>query len=92
VLRGTNRGRSCGHNHCYLEPDEFGRQVGEPLGSPFCIAELKDEVLPLDITELAQTLSERLLTCLGHRGGGREGRTEPTNPVHWCRLLGLGPE
>ena len=74
-------------NHVHREPDQLGRQVGEPLCLPLRIAVLYDEVLALDIAEVVQTLPEGLQRWIGLREG-RAG-TEPTDPVHFRRQLSL---
>src|SRR5712691_2628277 len=68
----------------HLEPDQLGRQVGEPLFPPLRIAVLNDEVLALDIAEVAQPLPEGFQTWIGLPG---RARTEPTDPVHFPRWL-----
>ena len=42
----------------HLEPDQFGREVGEPLQLPLGQALLQDESLALHIAERAQPLQE----------------------------------
>ena len=69
VLGSAGRGGASCHNHVHLEPDQLGRQVGEPLVLPLRIAVLNDEVLALDIAEVAQTLPEGLQRWIGIRGG-----------------------
>ena len=91
MLGRADRGGSPGHNHLHLEPDQLGRQVGEPLRLALRIAVLDDDVLALDVAQVAQTLPEGLHTCWGRDGRG-ERRTEPTDPVHFRRLLCLGDE
>ena len=58
VLGRTDRGGSLGHNHVHWEPDQLGRLVAETLFAPLRIAVLNNDVLALDIAELAQPLLE----------------------------------
>jgi hypothetical protein len=58
VLGSTDRGGSLCHNHVHREPDQLGRLVTETLFAPLRIAVLQDEVLTLDVTEIAQRLLE----------------------------------
>jgi hypothetical protein len=60
VLRRTDRGDAPYHNHLHLEPDQFGRQVREPLVTPLGPAPFNNEVLTLDITKITQLLPEGL--------------------------------
>jgi hypothetical protein len=48
------------HNHIHFEPDQLGRQVGEPLVVPLRPTVLNDEVLTLNIAKLVQRLQEDL--------------------------------
>ena len=58
-MLGSTGPWSChGHNHVDLEPDQLGRHVAEPFLAPLRIAGLHDEVLALDIPEVAQCLQE----------------------------------
>ena len=41
-----------------FEPDQFARQPGEPLHPPVCGSVLDDDVLALDLSDLAQALPE----------------------------------
>jgi hypothetical protein len=67
----------------------IGRAAGrEPLVPPLRPAPLNNEILPLDIAEIAQSLPESLHRWTGLRG--RKARTEPTDPVHFRRLLRRG--
>src|SRR5207245_2873431 len=80
-------GRECasGHDDVYLETDELRREVREPLGPPLCISVLDDDVLALDVAELAQPLTERAI------GTGRS-LLETTYPGDLPRLLCLNGE
>jgi hypothetical protein len=89
VLGSADRGDAPCDNHVHLEPDQLGRQVAEPLETPLRIAVLNDEVLALDITEVAQTLPKGLQSRIGIDG---MAALESTDPVHFRRLLCLGCE
>ena len=65
--KGDRRGRVLGGKGCWgplryddirLELDQLGREVGEVLEPPLCIAVLQDEVLAFDIAERAHPLQE----------------------------------
>jgi hypothetical protein len=58
VLGRPDRVAAPRHDDVHLEPNQLGRQVGEPLVPPLRIPVLNDEVLALDVVELAQTLPE----------------------------------
>jgi hypothetical protein len=60
LLRGSRRTYAMGHDHVDLEEDEFGREIGEPLGPPVSPSLLDDDVLALDVPELAQPVPKRL--------------------------------
>jgi hypothetical protein len=53
---GTGCSGSLCHQHVHLEPGQLGRQIGETFLASLCIAVLQDEVLALDIAEVAQPL------------------------------------
>ena len=76
VLRCTDPGVAPYHNHLHLESNQLGRQVREPLVPPLRPAPLNNEVLTLDIAEIAQPLPEGL-----HRwtrlGGRKPGLSRP---------------
>src|SRR5262249_22989404 len=78
MLGSADSGSAHSHNHIHLEPDQLGREVGEPLLTPLRRAVLNDEVLALDIPEVAQFLPEGLQVGLGSRETGTG--IEPTNP------------
>jgi len=88
LLDRVDGGAAPGHNQVDVEPDQLGRQVAETFLASLGIAVLNDEVLALDIAEVVQTLPESLQTRIGVKGG-RAG-TEPTDPVHFRRLLRFG--
>ena len=68
MLGSKGRERPAGHDDVHLEPEQLGREVGEPLGLPLRISILDDDVLALDVAEVAQPLAERLTDVLA-RGG-----------------------
>ena len=47
-------------DHVNLEPDQLGREFRQALGLPLGGPELDDEVLALDVAELAKPLAEGL--------------------------------
>ena len=49
-----------GDDHIDLETHEFGRKVGKAIGISLRISILNDNVFPLHVAKLAQTLPERL--------------------------------
>ena len=67
VAVGTTR-----DDDVYLETHQFGRERGEAIEFPLCISILNDNVFPLHVPKLAQTLPE----CLdAGRDSGRGGST-----------------
>jgi hypothetical protein len=56
----------CWASRCYddvnFDPDQLGREVGEPIKLSLCKSVLNDNVFPLDVPELAQSLSESIQT------------------------------
>ena len=50
-----------GHDGINLERNQFGRKSGEPLGLPLGRSVFDHDVAALDLTELAQSLPERLV-------------------------------
>src|SRR4030095_15291381 len=90
LLGRADGGAAPGHNQVHLELDQLGRQVAETFLTSLGIAVLNDKVLALDVAEIAQPLPESLQTRIGVKGG-RAG-TEPTDPVHFRRLLRVGAE
>jgi hypothetical protein len=53
-------GRPRGHDDDRIETDQVGRELGEPLVSPFCPSVLNGNVLTLDVAQVAELLSEGL--------------------------------
>src|SRR5262245_623251 len=64
-----------------------GREVGQSLDLALGIAFLDDEVLPLDIAQLTETLPEPVEVGLG-----REAKGEPSDPGDFARRLRGGDE
>jgi hypothetical protein len=60
LLGGQRRWRRPHYQDVYLEPDQLGHEVGEPLVLPFRPAVLQDEVLAFDVAECAHPFSESL--------------------------------
>ena len=57
-LGGQGCRRAAGDDHVRLETDQFGGEIGKPLVLPLGPPVLDDDVLPLDVAELTQPLSE----------------------------------
>jgi hypothetical protein len=70
-----------------LEPDQFVHELGKPLWLPLGPPDLQREVLAFHVAELAQSLAERLQEWI--RSRRRMAGTEPTDPVHIHRRLGV---
>ena len=81
--RADRAGLRC-HKHVDREPDQLGREVGEPFVLSLRLAVLHDEVLAFDVAELAQPLSERLL--IGSLSG--RARREPIRCTSLLRVSG----
>jgi hypothetical protein len=60
VLGGEGRAGSPWHQHVDWELDQLSCQLAETCFTALCPARLKDEVLALDVAQVAQTLSESL--------------------------------
>jgi hypothetical protein len=73
----------------HLEPDQFGREVGQPVEPSLRISIFDDNILTLNPPKLAQPLPERLPDIWG--GGGRAAR-EITDSGDLARQLRLGGE
>ena len=72
--------KNIGHTLCF--------SWQEPLCPPLRIAQLQDEIVPLNIAEIAEMLPEYL-----HIGiGAGTPATEPTDAMHFRRRLRLGGE
>ena len=91
VLGRPDRGGSLCHNHVHLELGQLGRQVAEPFLAPLRITVLNDDVLALDVAELAQPLPERYKRWIGSSGRTTNAK-KPADQVHLRRLLRLSRE
>jgi len=87
LLRGLGRLRRVRPEHIRCQVDELGREGREPRELPFGIAGLNDDVLPLDVAEVAHPLSEAGGADLGRRRGAR---IEQRHPRQVCRSLRCG--
>ena len=91
--RGVLRCQGCRRRRRYedvhLEPDQLGREIGQPVESALRPSILDDDVLALDPPELTQPLPERLADAgiSGVRAGG-----EIAYPGHLPHLLRPGGE
>src|SRR3989442_1009322 len=72
-----------------LEPDQLGRQVGQPVDPTLRISIVDDNILALNPPELAQPLPERVEVG---RPVGRGRHPKETYPRHLSRLLRVGGE
>src|SRR5215211_8289522 len=68
----------------HLEPDQLGRQVGQPVNPILRISIVDDNILALNPPELAQPLPERVEQG---RPIGRGRHPKITYPRHLSRLL-----
>src|SRR5215211_1549666 len=73
----------------HLEPDQLGRQVGQPVDPILRISIVDDNILALNPPELAQPLPERIEQG---RPIGRRRHPKKTYPRHLSRLLRVGGE
>src|SRR5262249_61044584 len=89
LLGRQHRWRRHGGYDVHLEADQLGREVGEPLVLPLRPSVLHDDVLALDIAQVAQPLLEGLAICTANKRGAR---TEPADPVYLSRRRRLGGE
>jgi hypothetical protein len=68
LLGSASREVSSCHNHLDVETDKLGRQMGQMVCPPLGPTVLDDDVLPLDVAKVAQTLLECLDTWIGGTG------------------------
>jgi hypothetical protein len=73
----------------HLEPDQLGRQVGQPVDPTLRISIVDANILALNPPELAQPLPERVEQG---RPIGRGRQAKKTYPRHLSRLLRVGRE
>ena len=88
VLGGHRDWRPRGDDDVDLEPDQLGREVGQPVESTLCKSILDGKILALNPPELAEPLPERLNEI---SAVGRAAR-EITYPVDLSRRLRPGGE
>jgi energy-coupling factor transporter ATP-binding protein EcfA2 len=72
------------YDEVHLEPDQLGRQVGQPVDPILRISIVDDNILALNPPELAQPLPERVEQG---RPIGRGRQAKKTYPRHLSRLL-----
>jgi hypothetical protein len=60
LLGGLGADCARGNDDINLERSQFGRESGEPLGLPLGISVFDHEITALDVTEVAQSLTEGL--------------------------------
>ena len=72
------------YDEVHLEPDQLGRQVGQPVDPTLRISIVDDNILALNPPELAQPLPERVEQG---RPIGRGRHPKKTYPRHLSRLL-----
>ena len=77
------------YDEVHLEPDQLGRQVGQPVDPILRISIVDDNILALNPPELAQPLPERV-----EQGWpiGRGRQAKKSYPRHLSRLLRVGGE
>ncbi len=77
------------YDEVHLEPDQLGREAGQPVDPILSISIVDDNILALNPPELAQPLPERVEQG---RPIGRGRHTKKTYPRHLSRLLRPGGE
>jgi hypothetical protein len=81
--------RRRGYDDVHLEPDQLGRESGEPIGLPLGISVFDHDVATLDVTEVPQSLTEGL----GHvRGSSQVDHRQEAYSRDLGRLLRFGGE
>ena len=72
------------HDDIHLEPDELGGELGKAVVLTFGKAKLDDDVLALDVTQIAQSRPE----CIDAGGPCRgRGHSQKPDPRNVARLL-----
>jgi hypothetical protein len=84
LLRGTCSLRPMGHDGVNPETNQFGRQLGQPVILFFCPTVFDDEVLALDVAQLAQAGPQRFQPACD---ACDRRRTEEPDPGDLRRLL-----
>ena len=77
------------YDEVHLEPDQLGREAGQPVDPILRISIVDDNILALNPPELAQPLPERVEQG---RPIGRGRQTKKTYPRRLSHLLRLGGE
>jgi hypothetical protein len=77
------------YDEVHLEPDQLGRQVGQPADPTLRISIVDNNIVALNPPELAQTLPERVEQG---RPIGRGRHSKEPDPRHLSRLLRVGGE
>src|SRR5262249_28772389 len=77
------------YDEVHLEPDQLGRQVGQPVDPTLRISIVDDNILALNPPELARPLPEPVEKG---RPSGRGRPPKKTYPRHLSRLLRVGGE
>src|SRR5262249_16287444 len=72
------------YDEVHFEPDQLGRQVGQPVDPTLRISIVDDNILALNPSEFAQPLPERVEQGLPI---GRGRQAKKTYPKHLSRLL-----
>ena len=75
LLRGEGARHRMRHDDIHLEPDEFGGELGKTVILAFGKAKLDDDILALDVSQVAQSRPE----CIDAWGPCR-GRGHPQKP------------
>src|SRR5262249_39425030 len=89
ALGGRDSLRCPRYDEVHFEPDQLGRQVGQPVDPTLRISIVDDNILALNPPELAQPLPERVEQG---RPIGRGRQAKKTYPRHLSRLLRIGRE
>jgi hypothetical protein len=86
-LGGTGYWRTGRNDNVYLETHQLGRERGEAIEFSLCISILNDNVFPLHVAELPQTLPERLGASHDRRSGGTKYASYAEN-FRWLLRVG----
>src|SRR4029077_18406706 len=77
---------SPGHNDLCREAHQLCCKRREPIGFSVCRSPLNDDVFPLDVAEITQSLAERLHAgCVSGKGGSIE--ISNARKFHWLLRL-----
>ena len=83
-LAATAAGVAHRHDDVHLEPDQLGREVGQPLEPALRKSILDDDVLALDLAELPQALPERVEYGAAAGRMSRDQNADPRNLLPRC--------